>query len=649
MNPSFFGLEGDPFDGAAASRDGEGGEAALEASLLDAHESLVTELSAGLKAPHGITLVIGEAGAGKSALLRAFTTRLADASAVAFLPSTGPGLRHLLTEAIGQLGLSTPASDEESALVETLRAAAARRGTTIIVVDDAHELPAKTIERLGKLFGDDAAEPSGLHVILVGRPELLDRMNAANDRSILKHLVQVCRMDPIGPEEALRYISERLARVGGLIDNVFTRDAVRLIVNRAGGNPQRIDELCAAAMEQAEITGACPAGPDVVDRACAPETGSNGSGYSLDPQAADSGSTGTGGYVFDEPDDDGGGDVAGPPPSRKMNRPRRGPVKSKSSGILARLSGTRRSLVLAAVGLVAVLGFFAATMTDTGPGAISRPPVAPAVSKVASAPKVAATKTAKPPAPTAAAAGRREARSDAPAATKGRVETVRKDRARAAAPTGEVALPAKPVSTPKLVVKRTPPPADAAPSAAVVAPRPTPTPPPARAPVAPVHAAGRTKPAPATAPAAPAQVAAVAKPAIAPAAAAAAATGAATPAAAATRAPIVVMPSAPQPAAPAAASPPPQVASSPRPAAAVVAPGQGYTVQVGAFSRRDNAQKMLTRLQGKYSDGRIVDAASSGSTVYRVLSGLFASKADADRRAAELARSGFSTYVRRAR
>ncbi|HEY5623597.1 MAG TPA: ATP-binding protein, partial [Gammaproteobacteria bacterium] len=267
MNPSFFGLEGHPFE-----REGDAGEAFLS----EGHEALCAELHAGLKAPHGITLLIGEEGSGKTTLARSFAEQLADSATVAYLPTVGPGLRHLLTEIIEQLGGTESGAGEEQVLLNELarlaRARAEHGRTTLIILDDAHELPAKTIERLGKLFGDDPADPSLLHIILVGRGELLDRMNAANDRSILKHLVQVCRMDPIGPEESFRYIADRIAKVGGVVDSIFTPDALHMIVQRANGFPARIDALCSASLECAEDRGEASVDTDAVDVACAGPT-----------------------------------------------------------------------------------------------------------------------------------------------------------------------------------------------------------------------------------------------------------------------------------------------------------------------------------------------------------------------------------------
>jgi cell division protein FtsN len=76
---------------------------------------------------------------------------------------------------------------------------------------------------------------------------------------------------------------------------------------------------------------------------------------------------------------------------------------------------------------------------------------------------------------------------------------------------------------------------------------------------------------------------------------------------------------------------------------AAIASGAKYTVQVGAFKSRENAEALLTKIQKTYPDGRIFAAAGS---VFRVVSGAFASKGDADSRARTLAASGYTTFVR---
>jgi cell division protein FtsN len=116
-----------------------------------------------------------------------------------------------------------------------------------------------------------------------------------------------------------------------------------------------------------------------------------------------------------------------------------------------------------------------------------------------------------------------------------------------------------------------------------------------------------------------------------------------------------------KPQAPPLATPPARTAESAAPAApakaasaakpagkqvASLAPpatGAKYTVQIGAFKSRENAEALLARVQRSYPDGRVI--ATDGG-VYRVVSGAFATKDDAASRAHTLTANGFSAYVR---
>jgi hypothetical protein len=620
----------------------------------------------------------------------------------------------LLVEAIEQLGGSAPPGGDENALIESLRVLSRARAqhdrATLLIIDDAHELPAKTIERLGKVFGDDPAEPTRLHVLLMGRPELLDRMNAANDRTILKHLVQVCRVDPIGPEDSCRYIAGRVAKVGGTVDSLFTQEALRLIVARAGGNPARIDAICAAALERAEQRGDNPVGPDIVDLASGESAGGSGS-----DAVAGNGEGDAPFYVFgddDGDDDEDEDDGNTPPPGGRrpggVNGARR--KSAGSSGGLKGLYESRRPLVLTAAGLVLALGLFAATMTDTGP----RQSLERVLKK---APETIAGLTKGKSEPTAP-----EGQSEPPAAAAKRQEPTPPAKEKSADVQAPVAE--RPTATPKLVVHRDRPAAEQVPTDVSAAPTESPLveDEEARAASAPVHAAPRKRPPPTEPPAQPmpgpsepaaapppkaeppvAQdavpplVVAVAKPAApsvplpappepapagdvappsmqanepapvravpvprAPQATVAAVAPAVAPKPTPTAdtqpavdRPVVVPPpptpaAAPKAVAVATPAAPPQVAAvaAPRAPEATGARGFRYSVQLGAFKSRENAETLLAKAKAVFADATISSAESQGAPVFRVLSGSFTEKADAEARARTLAQSGFTTYVR---
>ncbi len=628
MDPSFFGLSDHPFSGT------EGGDE--RGVLAEAHASLITELRAGLKAPHGITLLIGDSGAGKTAFARTLAERLSDTATVAFLPTTGPGLRHLLSEAIEQLGGDTAPAADEDALLETLKSIAKARAEhyrpTVIVVDDAQELPAKTLERLSKLFGSDPAEPSMLHVILVGRQELLDRMNAANDRSILKHLIQVCRMDPIGPEDSFRYIAERVSQVGGVAHELFSEEALKRIVTIARGVPCKIDMICSASLEEAAARGDKEVGEEIVKSAS----------MNIETTTESSGENEESAFTLGEVPDEG-----------EAEDPR---VATGSIARIKSLYESRRKLLLWGGIFVAAMAGFAAALTGTpgdetsagGPGAGQQTQVAAADDR--QDPDV------KAPAAGDAKKARKAAKTDTPALLTELNAVpklvVSKDGTAASKSAGTSTTKTEPASTIK-TAKATPakPSSEAAPS---VQAKPSPTPAPAPRAVAPptrpAQKPAATNTSSGTVQSAPAKPETAAKPVVTSKPAAAPAPARATAKTSSTKPDTMAK-------APASLTKPAPVRKAPTQTAKAASaptaigklshgfPGR-YTVQIGAYGVRANAEAALAKVNARYGDARIIVAESNGKRVYRVVSGAFDSKSAASRRQASLKGSGFTAFVR---
>lgn len=89
-------------------------------------------------------------------------------------------------------------------------------------------------------------------------------------------------------------------------------------------------------------------------------------------------------------------------------------------------------------------------------------------------------------------------------------------------------------------------------------------------------------------------------------------------------------------------------AASANKAKPAVAKAKGaFSVQIGAFGSRANAEKLLAKHKALFSDGRIVPVVSHGKKVYRVVSGAFSTGRQAAQREIVLKHGGFSTFVRK--
>src|SRR5206468_10827403 len=92
------------------------------------------------------------------------------------------------------------------------RAAVAR--TTVLIVDEAHNLDWDVLEEIRLLGNLENRQGKLLQIILAGQPELDRKLDAPNLRQLKQRVVLRCTLNPLTPDECTAYIQSRLARVG---------------------------------------------------------------------------------------------------------------------------------------------------------------------------------------------------------------------------------------------------------------------------------------------------------------------------------------------------------------------------------------------------------------------------------------------------
>jgi general secretion pathway protein A len=83
-----------------------------------------------------------------------------------------------------------------------------------------------------------------LQIVLVGQPELEEKLNCEDLRQLRQRIAVRRWIRPLTEEESRQYMDHRLNKVGSGIQEVFTSEAVSLICRYAKGNPRGINILC---------------------------------------------------------------------------------------------------------------------------------------------------------------------------------------------------------------------------------------------------------------------------------------------------------------------------------------------------------------------------------------------------------------------
>ena len=220
------------------------------------HREALANLQYGLSSAKPITVLIGEAGTGKTTLLRT-ALESPPCRNVGAVYMNNPALtRGEFLEVLAHRFNLDPAVGESKArllaeLENVLRERRARGLITALVIDEAQSLSGELLEEIRLLANIETTTEKLLPLVLAGQPELRDRLNETSLRQLKQRIALRCEVMPFSNEETGAYIAYRIRIAGGDAATMFTREAVELIHAKSGGIPRVISVIC----DNALITG----------------------------------------------------------------------------------------------------------------------------------------------------------------------------------------------------------------------------------------------------------------------------------------------------------------------------------------------------------------------------------------------------------
>ncbi len=268
MYHSFYGLTEHPFDLTSD----------LKFLLLTAkHREALAHLEYGTSVGTGITLLIGDAGTGKTTLLRRVLASKHPLAQARFVLLTNPALnRYEFYDCLADgFHLSSTAARSKAVFLRELEQALIRELQhpaleipRVLVIDEAQSLSDELLEEVRLLANIELETQKLLRVVLAGQPALADRLNEPGLRQLKQRVGLRCRLDPLDLNETATYIAHRISVAGGAPGSAFSREAVMAIHEQSGGVPRTINVICENALLTGYAAGHRPVGLKIVREVC---------------------------------------------------------------------------------------------------------------------------------------------------------------------------------------------------------------------------------------------------------------------------------------------------------------------------------------------------------------------------------------------
>ena len=217
----------------------------------DKHREAFHHVLFGIRERKGFIQLTGEVGAGKTTVCRALLAELGEGYQTALILNPMVSGAELVRSILTELGLEASRTDG-TAYLEVLnkflleQAEAGR--DVVLLVDEAQDLTPELLEQVRLLSNLETDRRKLIQIVLIGQPELRDKLNARSLRQLRQRITVRYHLKPLDLDETERYISHRLLVAGADGRPKFSRGAVRAVHRYARGVPRLINAVCDKAL-----------------------------------------------------------------------------------------------------------------------------------------------------------------------------------------------------------------------------------------------------------------------------------------------------------------------------------------------------------------------------------------------------------------
>jgi type II secretory pathway predicted ATPase ExeA len=214
------------------------------------HSLALNMLEYSLAGQAGFCAITGEIGSGKTTLIRTLLRRVDRDISIGLISNTHSSHFDIASWALAAFGqpvgaISNAELHRELTMFLIGEYAAGKR--CVLIVDEAQNLTIEALEELRLLSNINADKDLLLQIILVGQPQLLEKLRRPELSQFAQRISVSYHLAPLTCAETLHYVAHRL-NVAGAADLIFNDVAIGGIHYFAGGVPRLINSICDMAL-----------------------------------------------------------------------------------------------------------------------------------------------------------------------------------------------------------------------------------------------------------------------------------------------------------------------------------------------------------------------------------------------------------------